>query len=141
MTPFSERFPSSDMLILHSRKGQPLPEGEYGFTEWYCDEDGCDCRRVLYIVLSPQFPGRRLATINYGWESEKFYTTWMHGDAEAGREICGGCLDPLNEQSEFAEELLRGFRETVKAKPEIKEHLKRHYEMFKGGGLSKPPSR
>ena len=45
---------------------------------------GYDCRRALLQVLSPQFPDRILATINYGWESAAFYTKWMHGDEEAG---------------------------------------------------------
>ncbi len=132
MSPFTARFANSDMLVLHAVPGQPLPTGQYGFSEFYCDEDGCDCRRVLYTVVSPQFPGRILATINFGWESEDFYTQWMHGDEEAGREITAGSLDPLNPQSEYAAELLRGFREIVRAKPELKKHLKRHYQRFKG---------
>jgi hypothetical protein len=30
--------------------GSPLglPPGEYGFLETYCDEPGCDCRRVMF---------------------------------------------------------------------------------------------
>ncbi len=36
-----------------------------------------------------------------------------------------------------AEELLRGLREILKARPEVTAQLKRHYQMFKGRGLSK----
>jgi hypothetical protein len=29
-----------------------LPADEYGFDELYCDERGCDCRRVMINVLA-----------------------------------------------------------------------------------------
>ncbi len=78
MSPFYDRCPDSgggEMLVLHVQEpGLPLPSGEYAFFEWYCDDPGCDCRRVLLRVISPQHPGRVLATLNYGWESAEFYT-------------------------------------------------------------------
>ena len=110
MTPLYTRFPE---LAAHETRsvhilqaGGGLPAGEYGFVEFYCDEDDCDCRRVLLQVVSPSNQHRVLATINYGWESQEFYTRWMHGDAEAGREIIEAGLDPLNPQSEHAVALL-----------------------------------
>jgi hypothetical protein len=142
MVHFVDRFPDSDLLILHSQKpGLPLPVGEYGFFEWYCNEDGCDCRRVLFQVQPPQFPGRILATINYGWETANYYSEWMHGDPQAGREITGGCLDPLNEQSELADALLDGLRELLKADPRINKQLMRHYQLFKSESDEERPKR
>jgi hypothetical protein len=136
MVPFIDRFPdvaSREMFVLQVRQeGLAVPPGEYGFFEWFCNEDGCDCRRALLQVLSPQFPDRILATINYGWESAAFYTKWMHGDEEAGREISGASLDPINPNSELADALLGSFRDFLKAHPEANQQLKRHYEMFKG---------
>jgi hypothetical protein len=135
MIPFDYYCPEEamrEMLILHvTEAGLPLPVGEYGFVEFYCEEEGCDCRRTLFRVVSPQHPGRALATINYGWESVEFYTRWMHGDAEAGREIKDAALDPLNPNSELADALLESFRDFVKANPEFSERLKRHYKLFK----------
>lgn len=137
MTPFIDRFPDVaglEMLVLHVQQpGLPVPPGEYGFFEWYCEDDGCDCRRVLLQVISPKQPGKVLATINYGWESEAFYTAWMHGDAEARREITSASLDPLNPQSRLADRLLDGFRDFLRASPEFKVQLRRHYDLFKGG--------
>ncbi|MGB5060998.1 MAG: hypothetical protein WBO48_20015 [Candidatus Promineifilaceae bacterium] len=30
-----------------------LPDGEYGLLEAYCNEPGCDCRRVMFTLLTP----------------------------------------------------------------------------------------
>jgi hypothetical protein len=136
MSPFIDQFPDvagREMVVLHvQQQGLPVPPGEYGFFEWFCVNPDCDCRRALLQVRSPQFPGRILATINYGWESEVFYTRWMHGDQEAGREITSASLDPLNPNSELADALLDGFRDFLKAHPEANQQFKRHYELFKG---------
>jgi hypothetical protein len=120
------------MLVLRVLDpGLPLPPGEYGFFEWYCEDPGCDCRRVLLQVCSPQQPGRILAIINYGWESAAFYIEWMHGDNEAGREITSASLDPLNPQSELADALLDRFREQVCRDANYPGQLRRHYDLFK----------
>jgi hypothetical protein len=136
MSPFIDRFPEvagREMLVLHvQRAGLPLPQGEYGFFEWYCEDDKCDCRRVLLQVRSPQFPDRILATINYGWECRAFYTAWMHGDKQAGREITSASLDPLNPNSELADALLDMFRDYVSEEKSYAQMLKRHYDLFKG---------
>ena len=143
MTPFIDRFPenaASEMLVLRiQERGLPVPPGQYGFFECYCPDDGCDCRRVLLQVRSPQYPGRILATINYGWESPEFYTEWMYDDEEAGREITSASLDPINPQSELAEALLKGFRDYLANDPAYPELLRRHYQLFKG--RSKPRRR
>ncbi len=135
MTPFHDRCPEADdgeMLVLHIKEsGLSLPPGEYGFFEWYCDDPGCDCRRTVLRVISPQHPGRILATLNYGWESPAFYTEWMHGDTEAGLEITSACLDPINPQSELADALLDGFRDYVRRDACYPQQLQRHYELFK----------
>ncbi len=135
MIPFHDRCPEAadgEMLVLHIKEpGLSLPPGEYGFFEWYCDDPGCDCRRTVLRVISPQHPGRILATLNYGWESTAFYTQWMHGDQEAGLEITSACLDPINPQSELADALLDGFRDYVRRDACYPQQLQRHYELFK----------
>ena len=144
MTPFHDRCPEADdgeMLVLHIKEsGLPLPPGEYGFFEWYCDDPGCDCRRTVLRVLSPQHPGRILATLNYGWEREAFYTEWMHGDEEAGLEITSACLDPINPQSELADALLDGFRDYLRRDAYYPQQLQRHYELFKSMQTTVPAS-
>ncbi len=135
MTPFYTRFPelaARETRCAHVLEpGGPLPMGEYGFVEFYCDEEACDCRRVLIQVSTPQDPNTPLAIINYGWESVEFYTRWMHGDEEAGRAIVDANLDLLNPQSRYADHLLEIFRDTVRTDTEYVARLARHYQMFK----------
>ena len=84
-------------------------------------------------MCSCKSPSRRrrktLATINYGWESAEFYTRWMHGDAQAGREITEACLDPLT--AVRRRPLLDVFREQMMTDPAYVARLARHYEMFR----------
>jgi hypothetical protein len=54
--------------------GWGLPPGYYEFEEMYCDEPGCDCRRVLFTVLSSR--NRIEATIGWGWEGVDYYAEW-----------------------------------------------------------------
>ena len=135
MSPFIDQFPDvagKEMLVLHIQEPNlPMPPGEYAFFECFCINPDCDCRRAVLQVRSPQFPGRLLATINYGWESEAFYTRWMHGDKKAGREITSAVLDLLNPQSDLADSLLDGFRDYVSRDSFYPQQLQRHYDMFK----------
>ena len=135
MFPFDQCLPDcagAERLVLRIQQGRlPLPPGEYHFFEWYCEQTKCDCRRALLQVISPQWPGKILATINYGWESQAFYTQWMHGDANAGREITSASLDPLNPNSELADALLAAFRDYLRNDSFYPQQLRRHYEMFK----------
>ena len=49
---------------------------EYAFLEMYCNEPGCDCRRVFFSVVSSRTQAPE-AVIAYGWESAKFYRKWF----------------------------------------------------------------
>ena len=147
-TRFPELGPRETRCVHVLAPGGPLPAGEYAFLELYCEDPKCDCRRVLLQVISRQRPREILATINYGWESAVFYTKWMHGDAQAGREITDACLDLLNPQSRYADHLLDVFREQLMTDPAYVARLARHYEMFKAtlqspaqSSLPLPPSK
>ena len=117
MSPFWVRFPElapqeTRVLFLPTPQGG-LPAGRFGLLELYCDDPACDCRRVILQVRSETEPHTILATINYGWESVAFYTKWMHGDRQAGREIAQASLDPINPQSPLAPDFLRLFQTVV----------------------------
>jgi hypothetical protein len=135
MIPFHSRFlevAARETRSLHVLSGGgKLPFGEYTLLECYCDDPGCDCRRVLVQVVPAGRPNEVLAVINYGWESAAFYTRWMHGDANAGREITAASLDPLHPQSAYADCLLDLFRDVVAADRDYVARLARHYELFK----------
>lgn len=144
MTPFYTRFPeltARETRCVHVlQPGGPLPLGEYGFMELYCEDPQCDCRRVLLQVTTPQATRTALATSNYGWESAEFYTRWMYGDAVAGREITAASLDPLQLQSKYADHLLDIFRDIVKTDPAYVARLAHHYELFKSTQRPAPES-
>ncbi|MGH9447823.1 MAG: hypothetical protein ACRD3O_19185, partial [Terriglobia bacterium] len=116
-----------------------LPDGEYGFLEFYCDELGCDCRRVMIDVLRPETGGSKIwATMSYGWESLDFYKKWG-GAGSDPVEIKGPYLDPLNPQTKYSSALLNLFRFLLQS-PDYVERLKRHYQMFRGS-VEKVPGR
>jgi hypothetical protein len=135
MSPFWARFKEvaareTRVCILPYPQGG-LPAGGYAFTELYCDDPDCDCRRVLLQVRTEVEPNVVLATINYGWETEEFYTRWMHGDREGARDIRQAWLDPLNPQSDLAPALLRLFQEIALSDQAYVVRLGMHYAMFK----------
>ena len=141
MLPFWIRFPElapqeTRVLFLPTPQGG-LPAGRFGLLELYCDDPACDCRRVISQVRSETEPHTILATINYGWESVAFYTKWMHGDRQAGREIAQASLDPINPQSPLAPGFLRLFQTVVLKDRAYIQRLARHYALFK---QTQPPS-
>jgi hypothetical protein len=144
MTPFHIVCPEPGLRetrCLHVLSpGGPLPVGEYAFLEFYCEDLACDCRRVLLQVTARGEPSRPVATINFGWESAGFYTDWMHGDKEAGRDITNACLDPIHPQSGYADHFLDYFQGQMMTDRAYVARLARHYELFKDAlEKSKPP--
>jgi len=127
--------------VLTIRGNPDLPDAEYGFLELYCNDVGCDCRRVVIQVTLPDPTLPVLATINYGWESQSFYTKWMKSK-ELAREVRGAALDPLNVNSALAPMLLDLFVNVVADDAYI-ERLKRHYALFKAAltGSTATPAR
>lgn len=113
-------------LVLQS-PNHGIPAGCYGLIEFYCNDRTCNCRRVVFQVWAKHLPGQILATINFGWESAEFYTRWMHGDREAGKEVSGATLELLGEQSSLAQPLLHMVRTSVLTDPAYVDRLKRHY--------------
>lgn len=104
--------------------------GEYAYFEYYCDEIGCDCRRVILEVIGRKDPDRVLATIGFGWEKESFYRKKMPWNPDEARGTISGELDPLCKQSEFAPAFLQLFQDGV-LNESYRLRLRRHYRMFK----------
>jgi hypothetical protein len=133
MIPFVERFPelgARETRCVTVIERSDLPGGEYGFLELYCDEPGCDCRRVMIDVLRPETGWSKIwASLSYGWESLDFYRQWG-GAGSDPIEIKGPYLDPLNPQTQYSSALLNLFRFLLQSS-EYVERLKRHYRMFR----------
>ena len=107
-----------------------LSAGEYAFLEFYCEDLECDCRRVFFQVIARHRQDQVLASINYGWEKESFYRKRLPWDPDAPRQIVRGSLDPINAQSEHAEELLELFQQHVLDEP-YRLRLRRHHQLFR----------
>jgi len=133
MIPFMERFPelgARETRSVTATRRPDLPDGEYGFLELYCDEPGCDCRRVMIDVLRRETGWSKIwATISYGWERLDFYQKWG-GAGYDPIEIKGPYLDPLNPQTNYSSALLNLFRFLIQS-PDYVDRLRRHYQMFR----------
>ncbi len=133
--PFHEYFPE---VAANETRGvfQPGPDGTLGegvvFGELYCDEPGCDCRRVVFHVFAKGRLSEPLATLTFGWEPASFYRKWASFplSAEDLEELMGPALMRLTPQSPRATEMLEHER-TLLADPVYVERLIRHYRMFR----------
>lgn len=96
-----------------------VPPGVYLFDEWYCIEQGCDCRRVLIQVYSES--AMMLATIGHSFEPPS-------RDQFLRKQTI---LDPLFWQSRWASDLMDLFLYTLRIDPAYAERLVRHYEAVK----------
>ena len=131
--PFYEEFPDiaekeTRMLTVFDIPG--LPPGQYFFVEAYCDEPGCDCRRVFFNVIDGQ-TNQLKAVIAYGWESREFYVNWFGADDPTViKELQGPALNMASPQSPLAQMLLKQMNVILKDRNYV-ERLKRHYTMYK----------
>jgi hypothetical protein len=133
--PFYEIFPElawkETRSVRISEDHPTLPADEFGFIELYCNDENCDCQRVMFDVLSRK-RGKSVAVIAYGWQSADFYRKWTKsGDPEIVREMQGLILNPMSNQSELAPALLELIRKLILKDPAYVARVKRHYQMFK----------
>jgi hypothetical protein len=75
--PFVERFgelawKETRSVTLGANNRFGLPPDDYGLMELYCNDENCDCRRVMFDVLSRK-RNQSVAVIAYGWENATFY--------------------------------------------------------------------
>ena len=132
-TPFDEKFP--EIARKETRSFTPLKKAElagdeFGLLELYCDEPGCDCRRVMFCVVS-QLRSKPVAYIGYGWEDEKFYMKrFRFIDRDDVQELQGPSLNSMSPQSNLAPAILEAVAEVLKDQAYV-ERLKQHYNMFR----------
>ncbi len=134
--PFGNRFPSlarDETRSIQQFEGGLQNGPTHLFLELFCDEAGCDCRRVYVHVISdaPGVPQPR-AVISWGWESEGFYRKWASFPLEDADldELRGPALARMQPQSEDAPELLEQFRMML-ADRHYAARIVRHYEQFR----------
>jgi len=142
LIPFINRFPGlgdRETRVATFMAGDEIPAGKYFFLEFYCDDEACDCRRVIIKVVLESPEPEIIASIDYGWEEPEFYATWMGSEGEED-EMTGAILEPLLPQSGHSSFFLRFFSEMILRDPAYVERLKRHYAMFKAALPASPSS-
>ena len=119
-----------------------LPPDEYGLIELYCGDKNCDCRRVIFNVVSRNRQ-RAVATVSFGWESMDFYASWVSrgkiktydkldkDDQLAVDDLYGLNLNLLSEQSELAPKILKVIEKLLEVDDEYYERILRHYKLFR----------
>lgn len=115
--------------------GSDLPDDSYAFIEMYCNEQGCDCRRVIFEVVSEKRK-KPVAYVSFGWENAAFYAHWLgQDDPETVKQLQGPILHPDSPQSKFAPAVLE-LTKSVLQDEKFVERLKRHYKMFREANRS-----
>lgn len=108
-----------------------LPDDSYGLIELYCNDPGCECRRVFFNIISMK-QEKVLAVISFGWESEEFYSKWMGStDKQTIKDLKGPILNLMSPQSKYAPKLLELITNVVLQDKHYIERLVRHYNLFR----------
>jgi len=133
---FHDLFPAvaereTRTLTILPRANAGLPAGDYGFLEMFCDEPGCDCRRVFFSVLS-SVRQRVEAVVAWGWETTDFYAAWMKDDdPEVVASLKGPVLNLGSPATALAPALLELTRTVLLQDVHYVERIKRHYQTFR----------
>ncbi len=126
----AERETRTITVLKHSEFG--LPAGDYSFLEMFCDEPGCDCRRIFFYVVSSL---RRDvdAVVAWGWEPLDFYGKWMRDDdSKVLAELKGPTLNLGSPQSHLAPGILEVVEKILLRDEAYVERVKVHYTLFRG---------
>ena len=79
----------------------------------FCNERGCDCRRVFFYVVASFREGPE-AFIAWGWDSPEFYTNWLRDDDPIMiAQLIGPSLNLGRPQTELADGLLNLLRDVL----------------------------
>lgn len=125
----AERETRSIMIPPQSDVG--LPPGSYAFLEMFCDERGCDCRRVFFMVRA-SFCREEQAVVAWGWESTDFYEKWYkYGDREDAKLLQGPVLNMGSPETDLSDAILELTRDVLLKDAAYVERVKEHYRMFR----------
>jgi hypothetical protein len=102
------------VTVLENHGGpNRLPPADYAFLELFCNEPGCDCRRVFFTVVSSRTQASE-AIIAYGWENADFHRKWYkHGTEEDIAMLQGPELNVGSPQGRYSEAILQLFIYTL----------------------------
>lgn len=118
-------------VTIFPESGFDLPPADYGLVEMFCDEPGCDCRRVMFYVISSRTRTVE-AVVAYGWESRKFYRDWIGmDDPLIIDDLRGPALNFGSPAASHAPEILKMLKEAVLSDSAYVDRVKRHYALFR----------
>ncbi len=144
--PFHSRFPAvakreTRTITVFPKSDVGLPPGDYAFLEMFCDEHGCDCRRVFFYVVS-SFRKDVEAVIAWGWEDRGFYAKWMRDDdPDVLATLKGPALNPGSPQTNLAPAVLSLVATVLLRDSEYVQRVKKHYRMFREHVEGERPNR
>ncbi|MDQ6763253.1 MAG: hypothetical protein M3015_11580 [Bacteroidota bacterium] len=119
------------ITLVSDKNDFHLPAGNYSFIELFCKKEGCDCRRVMFLVVHDK-EKEPLACIGYGWESESFYKKWMRSnDKTEARKLMKPLLNELSFQSVYARKILSMFNSVLLPSTSYLARVKTHYKLFR----------
>ena len=133
---FFQHFPEiaereTRAIRILQRLPSGLAPGEYSLLEMFCDEPGCDCRRVMFSVVSSRTKNVE-AVVAYGWEPRDFYVNWMGDDEPAViDDLQGPVLNLASPQSKQAPAILELIKTVVLQDQAYVERVKRHYALLR----------
>ena len=138
---FHEHFPDQaerETRIIELSDSHPftgVPPGEYGLLEAFCNEEDCDCRRVMWMVSSVR-EKRTVAVVAWGWGSPRFYMNWFGQDdpsiaQEIVKEMRGPILNMASQQAPYAPAILDMFIKFILTDKSYIARVKRHYSQFR----------
>ena len=119
-----------------------LPEGEYGMVEMFCNDEDCDCRRVIIMVMYSQ-AFKPVAYISFGWESQDYYASWYssgkvtkYSDMDTDdqlriEDMRIAHLNTMSPQSEIATTVFKMVDALVLQDRAYVDRLKHHYMQFR----------
>lgn len=131
---FNEYFPEiakrETREIVINRPSGTL-SGGYGLLEMYCTDPECDCRRVMFNIVSEK-EKNTVAVIGYGWADEEYYEKWYgENDKSIIKDLKGPSLNSASRQTKYAPELLEVIKNVVLKDEDYVDRLKEHYKIFK----------
>lgn len=125
----AERETRCITVMDHAEAG--LPPGNYYFHEMFCNEQGCDCRRVFWYVVSSVRKDVE-TVIAWGWEKPAFYANWLrNAEPHDVAELKGPILNMGSPHTAHAPAILEIARELLLRDPDYVARIKRHYGLFR----------
>ncbi len=125
----AERETRCITVMSHAEAG--APPGDYYFHEMFCNDKGCDCRRVFLFVVSSIRQDVE-TVIAWGWEKPDFYAKWLKcSDPQDVAELKGPILNMGSPHTALAPAVLEMAQALLLRDPDYVARIKRHYRLFR----------